>query len=74
MNTDLTQVYKKYGGLWVALTEKLDKVISADKSARKAYQDAVDKGYSKPTLFKVPSKNNPYIGIIIAHDTPQAQI
>ena len=55
--TDLTEVYKKYKGLWVALDEKLGKVISSDKSAKTAYTKAVQNGHKKPTLFKVPQKN-----------------
>jgi hypothetical protein len=62
MNTTFTDVYEKYKGLWVALTEPLNEVISADKSPKKAFEDAVNKGYKNPTLFKVPLENMPYIG------------
>ena len=58
----LSNTFIKYKGLWVALTESLDQVISADKSAKKAYEEALRKGYKKPTLFKVPQENNAYIG------------
>lgn len=62
MKTDLTKIYEKYKGLWVALDQKLHKVISSDKSADKAYKKAVKEGYKKPTLFKVPQENRPYFG------------
>jgi len=57
MNTDLTNVYKKYKGMWVALDGTLTKVISANKNAKKVYDEAISKGYKKPTLFKVPQQN-----------------
>ncbi len=50
---DLSQVYKNYKGLWVALVNDTQ-VISADKSVRKVVEDAKKKGYEKPLLFKVP--------------------
>lgn len=62
MIIDLTNIYKKYKGLWVTLDETLKKVVSYDKNADKAYQKAVKSGYKKPTLFKVPQKNLPYFG------------
>lgn len=64
MNTNLTKVFDKYRGLWVALDESLKKVISSNKNAEKAYKQAIEKGYKKPTLFKVPQKNTPYFGFV----------
>ncbi len=63
MNTDLTKIYKKYKGLWVALDSNLKKVLASSTSAKKAYDEAVKKGYEVPTLFKVPKKNLPYVGM-----------
>lgn len=63
MKTDLTKIYEKYKGLWVALDQKLHKVIASDKSADNAYKKALQVGYKKPTLFKVPQENRPYFGI-----------
>lgn len=64
MNTNLTKIFNKYKGLWVALDEPLKKVISSSKSAEKAYREALKKGYKKPTLFKVPQENLPYFGFV----------
>ena len=58
---DLSPVLEKFKGLWVALTDS-DKVISADKSAKKAYNEAIKKGYKEPVLFKVPLHDLPHIG------------
>jgi len=57
---DLTSVFKKYKGKWVVLDANLKNVITYSTTARKAYDKAVKKGFEKPTLFKVPQKNNPY--------------
>lgn len=62
MNSDLTQIYKKYSGLWVALDSNLKRVLASNRSAKKAYTEAVKKGYKIPTLFKVPKRNLPYVG------------
>lgn len=64
---NLTNIYKKYKGLWVAFDENIKKVISSDSSAKKAYDSAVKMGYKKPTLFKVPKHNIPYVGISFPH-------
>lgn len=62
MKIDLTKIYKKYRGLWVVLDKTLVRVVSFDSDAKKAYDKALKKGISKPTLFKVPKKNLPYFG------------
>ncbi|OGH19716.1 MAG: hypothetical protein A3D74_03185 [Candidatus Levybacteria bacterium RIFCSPHIGHO2_02_FULL_37_13] len=64
VNTNLTAIFTKYKGLWVALDETLKKVISSDKNVDKVYKKALKKGYQKPTLFKVPQKNLPYFGFV----------
>ena len=58
---DLSQVYKKYKGLWVALVNDTQ-VISADKSVRKVVEEAKKKGYENPLLFKVPKNDLPFVG------------
>jgi hypothetical protein len=59
---NLGHVFEKYKGMWVTLTESLDTVISSDKNPKTALDAALKKGYKKPTLFKVPTENNAYIG------------
>lgn len=65
MSKDLTEIYKNYKGLWVALDSTLSKVLSSDRSVKKAHDEAVKNGYRIPTLFKVPEKNLPYFGEFI---------
>ena len=64
MNINLTKIFDKYKGLWVALDDSLRKVISSNKNAEKAYKEALSRGYKKPTLFKVPQENLPYFGFV----------
>ncbi len=61
---NLTSIHKKYKGLWIALDDRLKKVIAAGKNAEDVHREALEKGYKKPTLFKVPQKNLPYVGPI----------
>ena len=46
---DLSNMLEKFKGLWVALTES-DAVISANRSAKKAYEEAIKKICSKNLL------------------------
>jgi len=59
---DLTQVYKKYKGLWVALVND-NEVVSADKSVHKVVAEAKKKGHENPLLFKAPNNNLPFVGL-----------
>ena len=61
--TNLSSVQKKYKGMWVAFTDNLTEVIVANKNANVVYKKAIEMGYKKPTLFKIPENIVPYIGI-----------
>ena len=61
---NLSSIQKKYKGMWVALTDDFNSVITANKDAKTTYKKALEKGHKKPTLFKVPEHNVPYVGII----------
>ena len=61
MSIDLTKVYKRYKGSWVALNETWG-LVSHDKDIRKAQKKAIDSGYKNPIMFKVPKKNIAYFG------------
>lgn len=58
---DLSNVYKTYKGLWVALVNDTE-VISADKSVRRVVEEAKKKCYDQPLLFKVPKNDLPFVG------------
>ena len=58
---DLTEVQKRYKGLWVAFTDRYE-VVAADTDAKKVYDAAVKQGYQVPRLFKMPEQNIPFAG------------
>lgn len=62
--TNLSLIQKKYKGLWIAFADDLNSVIATSKDVTTTYKKALEKGYKKPTLFKVPEHNVPYVGII----------
>lgn len=59
---DFTKIFKKYRGLWVALKQDEQTVVTASKSAKKAYQEALNKGEKRPIMLKVPTQSTYYVG------------
>ena len=60
---DLTNIYKKYKGMWIALKEMDAKaVIAKGTTVQEVMTKARKKGFVEPILFKVPIKSIPYIG------------
>lgn len=62
MNIDLTKIFKKHKGLWVALNDEWDTVLGADKDIKKAHKQALQKGNKNPIMYKVPRRNIAYFG------------
>ena len=62
MTKDLTGVYKKYKGKWVAMDNGFKKVVVSGQSSTAVYKKAKLLGYSIPNLFKVPVNTSAYIG------------
>lgn len=62
MTIDLTAIYRKHKGRWVALNENYSKVVASGNSAPQVYKIAKKKGYRIPKLLKVPSNLTAYIG------------
>lgn len=58
---DLTHVFEKFKGQWVAFDNDYN-VVSANKSAKKVYKEAKKKGYLVPRLFNVPKTDLPFFG------------
>ncbi len=58
---DLTQAWEKHKGQWVTF-DKQYKVITADTDAKKAYEAAKKKGYTRPLLFYMPQEDLPFFG------------
>ena len=64
MAIDLTNIYKKYKGLWVALKEDKVTVVASGQTVNEALSEAKTKGFDDPILFKVPTRIIPQIGAI----------
>lgn len=62
MTKDWTKIYKKYKGLWVALAEDEETVLSSHKTAKEALAAAKDRGYKNPILTRVPEDLTAYVG------------
>ena len=62
MAIDLTNIYQKYKGLWVALKDDEQTVVACGKTAKEAWDNAQLKGHMKPTLTRMPYELVTYIG------------
>ena len=63
MAIDLTDIYRKYKGLWVALKEDKVTVVASGQTVTEALSEAKTKGFGDPILFKVPTRIIPQIGV-----------
>lgn len=62
MAINWTKIYKKYGGLWVALEDDEQTVIASGKTAKEAWEKAQKRGYKKPILTHMPQELITYVG------------
>jgi len=62
MAIDLTKIFRRYKGLWIAFKEDNKTVIASGKTVREVMKKAQKKGFEQPILFHVPIKILPYIG------------
>ena len=62
----LQELIKHYGGKWVAVKPNTNLVVTSGTNAKAVFNKAKEKGISLPTLFKVPTKYIPYIGVLNA--------
>ncbi|KKR61573.1 MAG: hypothetical protein UU02_C0057G0011 [Candidatus Woesebacteria bacterium GW2011_GWA1_40_43] len=53
MTKDLTPVYKKYKGKWVAMDDRFAKVVVSGKTSSFVYRKAKKMGYKVPNIFRV---------------------
>ena len=61
---DWIKIYKKYKGLWVALKDDEQTVISSGKTLKETAQKAKTKGFEKPIFMNVPQKVGYFAGRI----------
>lgn len=55
---------EKHKGEWIALNENEEEIVSSNKEAKLAYDEAIQKGIKTPIMFKVPFSLTPYIGSV----------
>lgn len=55
MAIDLTDICKKYKGLWVGLKDGDTTVIASGRTVKDVVSKSKKKGCNKPILFRVPS-------------------
>ena len=55
---DLSPLFAKYKGLWVALTDYTPdyKVICTGRKPETVFKKAIEKGYKTPVVFKLSSE------------------
>ncbi|MFH1338854.1 MAG: DUF5678 domain-containing protein [Candidatus Omnitrophota bacterium] len=57
---DRTDIFKKYQGQWIALTED-DKVISAAPTLDEVLEKAKKKGFENPVISRIPDLKYDYV-------------
>jgi hypothetical protein len=62
MAIDLTHLIKGYAGRWVGLKDDEQTVVASGSTVKEVMEQAKDKGYEKPILFRVPTQVMPYVG------------
>lgn len=62
MIKDWSKIYLKYKGLWVALKSDQVTVVGSGKTAAKALEQAIKKGYKKPILNFIPQNVVTFVG------------
>ena len=64
MAKDWTKIYKKYKGMWVALGQDEETVLSASKTLKQALELAHRKGYKDPIMTRMPESLTTYVGVL----------
>jgi hypothetical protein len=54
MPIDITKVFEKYKGQWVAFKDDEKTVVGNGKTAKEACEKAITNGYNKPILARIP--------------------
>lgn len=57
-----SSLFKKYKGKWVALMDDEVTVISSGYNLAEVLKIALNKGFDKPIIAKIPEKDITYIG------------
>lgn len=58
---DMTKIYKRYSGMWVALDKSRTKALAKGKTANEALRASRKKGIRDPIITRIPTENFGYI-------------
>lgn len=58
---DMTPLYKKYPGYFLALSHDRKKVLGKGHTAEEALKEAEKKGFKEPLLARIPWENRSYL-------------
>ncbi len=62
MAKDWSKLYKKYKGMWVALSDDEKTVLGAGKTAKEAILKSKSRTNKTPFLTRIPDSLNVYVG------------
>ncbi len=62
MSKDWSKIYKKYKGLWVALSDDEVTVVGSGKTLKEAMDQSQKKGFHSPIFSRVPATLDAYVG------------
>lgn len=62
MVIDVSKIFNKYKGKWVAFKSDQKTVVASGVTAREALKNAQKKGFSEPVLSRMPEELVRYIG------------
>ena len=60
---DMTKIYRKYKGKWVALTPDRKTVVASGQTLKKILEDAKKKGLEHPIVMQIPA----YLNVLHYH-------
>lgn len=59
---DWSKIYKRYKGLWVALKDDEETVISSGKTLEDTAKKAEKRGFKNPIFMSIPKKSIYFVG------------
>lgn len=62
MPINWTNLFKKYKSSWLALKDDETTVVGKGKTAKKAMENAITRGYTNPILVHMPARLVSYVG------------
>ncbi len=64
---DMTKIYQKYKGMWVALEDDEETVIASGETLKETALRAEKKGFKQPIFMQIPKNFTYLVGRIILY-------